>query len=275
MQKLWIVLASLWFASTGSANEGISNRCVAKDAPILYSDEFHLGCGSNPACGETDEQLAEKFIRIYDSGMRLSSRAEYDPKTKSYSLYYKSPGDASVVVPITSAFIQSITTHIETAIAAGYADHVFQADMGHSHLYIEESRWQKNYEAIDSIPKLYEAMFSDPSLRVLYHLSEMRLLLDKNKKPLIDEVTQFKFWHRNFIGRNDGTDQFETPIAPAGKGAANNVGELPGYRRYGGGFQISASKDGCFPFKDKKGEIRYFDISLETLPVLAVDDSGM
>ena len=48
-------------------------------------------------------------------------------------------------------------------------------------------------------------------------------------------------------------------------GGHNTVRNLEGYKYYSG-FNISANKNGCFPFQDKSGNIQYFDLSAWDLP---------
>ena len=42
----------------------------------------------------------------------------------------------------------------------------------------------------------------------------------------------------------------------------NTVCALEGYVNWSAGFAVSASRRGCFPYRDVEGRTRYFDISL-------------
>lgn len=41
--------------------------------------------------------------------------------------------------------------------------------------------------------------------------------------------------------------------------------EYPGHFHYGAGMNLSASADGCFPYR-QDGELRWYDLSLDDLP---------
>jgi hypothetical protein len=207
-------------------------------------------------------EMENKFNEIYESGKRIQMHVNYDEDLDSFVLYYGSYENPSKL-KITENFINSIRTQIETSIKNGFSDFVFFPDMGHSHLYFKNDYWQKNYInkfETKNIYKQYEAMFKDPELYVLYHLTEQLQMLDEDKKP-INDLLEFKYLNRNFMARNDESDFFEIKHFDE-PGKYNTVGEVEGFTRWGQGFSVSASKNGCFPYIDKNGETRYFDIGI-------------
>jgi hypothetical protein len=111
------------------------------------------------------------------------------------------------------------------------------------------------------------ALFHEPQIKMLYHTAEkmepsVRTELEKRK-------SNWRFYTRNLIGSNNGSREIEVRFEP--NHDANTLHEYPEHFYYGGGFDLSASKDGCFEFKvDNK--VYYFDISLESLPYKNVGD---
>lgn len=109
--------------------------------------------------------------------------------------------------------------------------------------------------------KLYEKMLADTSMQPLYHLSEGLKMINDKKEIIDDPSLSFKYWNRNFLGKNNGTSEYAIHIVPDVT-RYNTVCSLKGYKNWSAGFAISASQFGCFPYRDREGKIRYFDISL-------------
>jgi len=164
-------------------------------------------------------------------------------------------------------FIANVASQIEVALEKGFADYVFFPDMGHSHLYFPEEHWQQEYGQFDMSPanqnNLFEKMLTDSKMRPLYHLAEqLKMTDDQTNTILEDDILSFKYWHRNFVGFNNGSGDYDIYLAPKDKNF-NTVSAIKGYFKWSTGFSVHANSKGCFAYKDKDGVKRYFDISLE------------
>ncbi len=238
--------------------EVAKQRCQVSfhQTPEVYANDFKWGY--------TLLEMSDRFEEIYDSGKRLNMHAEYNPGEDQFYIFYDDKDHLPVA--ITEDFIKSVTNQIEVALANRFADYVFFPDMGHSHLHFPESHWQKEYTGENAPPKprnnLYQKMLADPKMKALYHLAEQLQLQDEDKNLLADDLLVFKYWHRNFVGYNDTSRDFQIEVAPADKNY-NTVGSIDEHHGYSAGFAVSASKDGCFPYIDKDGVTRYFDIGLQ------------
>lgn len=212
--------------------------------------------------GYSLQSMENKFEEIYESGKRIGYHSQYNEQEQSFYVFLK----RSQVHPvkIDENFIFNVTRQIERAIENGYAEFPFFPDMGHTHLYFPIDHWNNVYEPMDSSPSVqylrYEKMLSDKKMHPLYHLSEQLQVLNENADP-INELLAFRYWNRNYLGTNDGSSQFSIHQAPP-ENSYNTVRNIDGNSRWGAGFIISASHLGCFPYKDKNGQRRYFDISL-------------
>lgn len=236
-------------------------RCGADNSssPILYSSDLQWGV--------TRQEMTDKFLWVYESGKRLPRHSTYDASQDQFYIYYKSYGDGLSKVKINELFIKSVTQQLESALQAGYAEFVFFSDMGHSHLYFPQTHWDQEYRDMATISAeervaFYEKAFADPKLRPLYHTCE-QLKMTENNKVIVDEYLDFRFHHRNVLGKNDGSGELDIKMAPDSSG--NAVSSLPHMHVYSAGFSVSASKDGCFPYQTPTGETLYFDISLADL----------
>ncbi len=255
---LSLFMTSNAFAKTALQLGEAKKRCLThfSESPEVFADDF--------SWGYTLLEMEDRFEEIYHSGKRLNMHSLYDPITDQFMLFYDDK--KHLPVPIDGHFIKSVTNQIEIAIEKGYASFVFFPDMGHSHLYFPEQHWQDNY-AGENAPQgernnLYTKMLADPKMKALYHLAEQLQMQNEDQSVIDDETLTFKYWHRNFVGYNDGSTQYQIEVAPPEK-KFNTVGSIAGYKVYSAGFAISASKDGCFPYQDKDGKTRYFDIGLQ------------
>jgi len=206
-----------------------------------------------------------KETEIYQSGKRLYLRAYYDQAKGAYVLPHTLIGEESVIT-LTKQFIDSVTHHIEIGLRNKYSEAIVFSDMGHSHLYFPIDHWEKEYkDFVNASPqsKIYEKMLSDKKLRVLYHTAE-QIKLKENDQILTDPWAQWRYHSRNVMGYTNGQRGLEVLYAKDNK-RYNTVIEVEGFHRWSAGFNISASKKGCFPYQ-VNGETRYFDISLESLP---------
>ena len=251
---------SLVHATNGSAFsiKESKNRCAYNefDRKKVYKKDFKLFYNQN--------DMDYAFNELYFSEKRLDYHAYYDMKYDSFYLQY-TYDKFTIPVKITENFIKSVTFHIETALKHGYANFVFFPDMGHAHLYFRQDHWNDQYATVDfsykNMAKMYEKMLADTSMQPLYHLSEGLKMLNNNNEVLDDPSLSFKYWNRNFLGKNNGTSEYAIHIVPDVT-RYNTVCSLKGYTNWSAGFAVSASQLGCFPYRDREGRIRYFDISL-------------
>ena len=241
----------------------IQGRCArpTDDEEVVFSNDFKWGY--------TIESMGIRYEEIYASGKRLSNRAYYDPDTGSLVL----PGTAAWGgdVVLSERLVENVTLHIEHALERGYADFIFFPDMGHSHLQIPEDHWNEVYAdtPVSEFSRRYEKMFDDPKLKMLYHVAEQLQMLDENDQVLADRHVAWRYHTRNIVGDNEYDRQLE--LLTEFESKANTAHDLPGHKYYGAGFNISASKDGCFPFENAQGDTQWYDISLDDLPF---DNSG-
>lgn len=233
------------------------SRCAppAANEPHLVSSDFPWN--------QSLEEMRALYERTYSGEKRLYRRAYYDARAKKYFLDVSHPEGTRAEVP--TNFIRSVTKHVENALKKRFADFLFFPDMGHSHFFVPNAVWEKVQDL--ERDKLYEALFKTPGLKVLYHTAEQLKVREGERSQGAypqDEKLLWRYFTRNLFGTNDGSDTMETLFA-WGERYNTHGGELEGYRYYGGGFNISANKNACFPFQ-VDGKTYYFDLSLEDLP---------
>ena len=241
-------------------------RCQTSytQSPTLYMSEYSWGYSLKTMSG--------KFEEIYASGKRLDYHNEYNKDEDQFYLFLNKFSEVKPLA-ITEEFIKSVTYQIESAHNEGFAEFVFFPDMGHSHLYFPLDHWEKEYESKDfEQEERYQKMLADPKMRPLYHLTEQLQMQDEHKEVIDDPVLAFKYWHRNFMGYNNSTYAYDIPVNKVED--YNTVREVPGYHRWSAGFAVSASKEGCFPYRDAEGNKRYFDISMHDPGYDSGEDSG-
>jgi hypothetical protein len=257
---LIICTAAIANNSSGFDLELSKKRCAppTADEPLVYNSDFKWHY--------TLEQMAQRFDEIYNSGKRLDARAFYDSKSDQFFLVHRGFNSTNLV-KIGPQFIKSVTRHIEVSLENKYAEFIFFPDMGHSHLYFENTHWGKDYVTIpdyEEYYKHYEKMLNDPKMRALYHTAEQLGMKDKQTGKFYSDHYEFRFWHRNPVGDNTVPNTMAIYTAP--QHVANSVGEIDGHHSWSAGYNISSSKDGCFAYK-QDGKILYFDISLYDLPM--------
>ncbi len=259
--RLFIVftLCGLAHAYPDTADPTLDERCTAPDddEPVLGYQDFRWGYSAR--------EMDERFGEIYHSGKRLMDRARWNESEARYELTMKS-GGKKVAVPITRRFIDSVRSHIETALNLGYVRHVFFPDMGHAHLLIDQTFYD---EVIRHVPvgqshDVYVRVLDHPETRYLYHTAEQLKMLDEQHRVLADKYLGWRYYTRNLVGRNDDEGRIE--IHRNLDSLGNTVCKVNSQHRYwSSGFHVSASKDGCFSFRHRD-EVRRFDISLRDLP---------
>ncbi|MBK26362.1 MAG: hypothetical protein CME70_20350 [Halobacteriovorax sp.] len=228
--------------------------------PYVYSNDFSWGMSLN--------QIKEKSTEIYNSGKRLRNRAFFDGKNVVMPLSV-SGGDA--LVKLSPRFLESVQKHIEVGYKRGYIDAVIFPDMGHSHFFIPKKYYE---EVLAPMPnskrgEKYELMINHPELKILYHTAEQLTMLDENKKPLPDRMLQWRFYTRNLVGDNKALGRVELLHETD---SSHNTGRDydDNHRYWGHGFNLSASKEGCFSFT-KNGKTFYFDLSFDDLTSSSTD----
>lgn len=232
-------------------------RCgaPAEDEVNVYVTDFEWGY--------TPDTMATRYEEIYSSGKRLAERAYYDDEREAFMLPSTPTWGGDVQLPL--RLVENVRLHIERGLQEGVVDFVFFPDMGHAHLFIKQDAWDATYAdyPIAESNRRREVMFDDPELKVLYHTAEQLEMLDENNAVIDDEHARHRHATRNLVGANDYSGDFEFLTEP--ESAANTGRDLDGYKYYSAGFNVSASKDGCFPF-EVNGQLQWFDLSLSDLP---------
>lgn len=251
-----IAVDSLAVAETARASRpapAADPRCAPESdsAPKLTSDEFHWGYAL--------AELKGAYDKTYASPKRLPRRAYWNAATGRFEFPYLADRGGAVALPET--FVRAVARHIEAAFERGAIDAVFFPDMGHSHFLIPEAHWKAAYDrvAVAEFSRLYEAMFRDPLLEVLYHTAEQLTTRQADGRLVDDERTRFRYATRNIVGTNSPASGLRVLTNPESR--ANTVNEVPGYFWWGGGFNISANENGCFAAQAGGRTIR-FDLSL-------------
>ena len=252
-------LCGLAYAYPDTTDPTLYERCTAPD-----DDEAVLGY-QDFRWGYSAREMDVRFGEIYHSGKRLMDRARWNEAEARYELIMES-GGKKVAVPITKRFIDSVRSHIETALHLGYVRHVFFPDMGHAHLLIDQTFYD---EVVRRMPvnqshHVYVRVLDHPRTRYLYHTAEQLEMLDDQHRVLADKYLGWRYYTRNLVGRNDDEGRLEIHRNLGSLG--NTVCKVNSQHRYwSSGFHVSASKDGCFSFRHQD-ELRRFDISLADLP---------
>lgn len=260
MKTTYAVLAILGLLNfsninaTEFTNLRVENCKADTEGPYVHSDDFHWGM--------TLDEIKAKGEEIYKSEKRLKSRAYFDGKNVLMPLSIFGGKDT---VKLTPLFIKSIQKHLEVALKRGYIDAVIFPDLGHSHMFIPKEFYEKTLRPIPVKEKarMYELMLAHPELKILYHTAEQLTMVDEAKLPIVDRALQWRFYTRNLVGDNRGLGNMELLHEPkSSHNTSHDYGDKHKY--WGAGFNITASKNGCFSY-DHKGEKRYFDLSFEDL----------
>lgn len=235
----------------------VEARCTppTEDEPIVYANDF--------SWGYTLEEMAAKNDEIYESGKRLTDRAWYDTDTGEFILPFTESWGGDLT--LSRRLIANVRLHIERALELEYASHVIFPDMGHSHFFIPQAHYDAIYAGfpVADNSRMYELLLDDPQLLVLYHTAEQLQMLDEDDVMLNDRVIQWRFFTRNIVGDNNYEGRLDVLHDHGEK--VNTTRDLAGHRYHGAGFNISASKDGCFPYV-VDDQVYWFDLSMEDLP---------
>ncbi|TNE99784.1 MAG: hypothetical protein EP326_07535 [Deltaproteobacteria bacterium] len=265
MKKSIALLTFLSLTSVSAEELVRKSHCGVqpKDEAAVYSSDFSWGM-------KLDE-IKNKYQEIYRSGKRLKYRAWFDGE--NIVMPHKGTGQTINKVKLTDTFIKSVRGHVENAMRLGYVDALIFPDMGHSHLFIPQATYERvQASAGGQTWKFYELVFQQPDLKVLYHTAEQLEMVDENKKPIDDRKIQWRFFTRNLVGGNQALGKLELLHNET---HSHNTGHDydDNHKYYGAGFNISASADGCFPFK-VNGETYYFDLSFYDLEPAPGTGSG-
>lgn len=257
MRKFYLTLAlsSTTVFATGSPSflpdEWRPEKCGREESLLVYTSDFRWGYSLT--------ELLDRGEWIYNSLKRLPQRAYFAQEAGEWKLPYIEDRGGDVRMPI--AFFRNVRTHIEQSLKHGYADEVFYSDLGHSHFLIPNAVWHSMVKGLDQrgAKLLVEDMLAEPELRILYHSSEQLAMRDADGNLGNDPRIIHRYHARNIVGDNKGgetLDLYENP-----ESLSNTLSKLDGYAWHSG-FGISASRDGCFAFRDRDGTTKYFDISL-------------
>jgi hypothetical protein len=233
-------------------------RCTPKtvEEGVLYNNAFK---GFNRSIEDLDSMYPE----IYNSVDRLVNRVGYFEDTQSFvSKDTFTKTETQVVFP--ESLITAVTLQVENSLRLNYVKYVFFPDMGHTHLFIPQGYYETEMSQVRGFFPSLEVALKAPGLKLLYHTAEQLEMIDDEKKVLADRYLQWRFYTRNPTGDLRGNIEILSDYDPE-QGGHNTVRNLEGYKYYSG-FNISANKDGCFPFQDKTGAIQYFDLSAWDLP---------
>lgn len=254
-QSLGVLTSSL---SIEEKLEIAKTRCAPKtlEEPTLYQKVFNK---FNMSLLE----IENLYPIIYNSDARLTNRVGYFSETKKFTSVNLKNTSESADFP--EHYIKSIILHVENALKLKYAQYIFFPDMGHSHLFIPLEYYNNvmskapSRRFIDAL----ELAFKAPNLKTLYHTAEQLRLLDETKNVLSDRHLQWRFYTRNPVIDAHGHIEIHTDFKA--EGGYNTLRNLEGHRYYSG-YNISANKNGCFPFENASGQIEYFDLSAWDLP---------
>ncbi len=201
------------------------------------------------------EEMASIYADVYESERRLPSRAGFDETSGSF---ISTNGRSSVSFP--DHFLKSLTHQIENALKARVADFIFFPDMGHSHFFVPNDY----YESLSDTPKPFTNKLNriindkNKGLKTLYHTAEhLQTHTDQMRTEFVtDRYTMWRYFTRNPVFDELGQMEIITNF----ESKANTARRLDGFR-FVAGLNISANKNGCFPFEDQFGEIKFYDVS--------------
>lgn len=253
MRSFFLGLSVLLVAGFSYAEINIQN-CKAEliNDPIIYSNDFSWDYNLL--------DLRKKSAEMYVSVKRLKNRAFVNTQGQIVLPYDASRGGNIV---ITKNFVDQIAAHIEQGFQKNVIDAVFFPDMGHSHLFIPQKRYDDYYSKFEpkQFSQFYQKLFADTDLKILYHTAEQLKTRDENGGLIQDPATINRYQTRNLIGSNNGGPVFtiQNPESPA-----NTAHDLPEHFYWGAGFNLSAQQNGCFSYR-KNGQTYFFDLSMYDL----------
>jgi len=233
-------------------------NCKRSNAPeeVLRSSEFSWGMSL--------EDIKVKEKEVYNKGLRLKDRA-YVEDGVVYLPYVSNQGSEEKKVKLSERFLKSVIGHIENGLKRKYVDSIIFPDMGHSHLFVNQEFYDKHVAplSVKDQNKAYELMLNHPETRFLYHTAEQLSMLNEDRTLKDDRKLQWRFFTRNLVGHNKNDGKIELLHNEShSHNTARDYDE--GYRYWGAGFNLSATKNGCFAYTNN-GKTYYFDLSLKDL----------
>lgn len=231
---------------------GFGFPVVSANAACFKQHPSDLTLPPSALQAESIKDLEVEYKKLYESEKRLNGRFYWSDEKR---VYVADRPRGSVEIP--DVFLQSLTSHIETALERGYADFLFYPDMGHAHLLLPKEERTEGSRPSDS------EVLNSPDLKVLYHTGEllrMRSGSVHNGPVSSDPWLAWRYHTRNFIGRNDARQEVAVVFGGQG-GGYNTVRSLEGHLEFSR-IYFSAHKDGCFK-AHVKGKTIFFDISLD------------
>lgn len=256
MRTLLFVSALLALISTEASYVNVENcKRSAQAEDYVRSSNFSWGM-------QLDE-IKAKEAELYERGLRLKERAYYEDGKVYFP--FTPPGNQEQKVFLSERFIKSIIGHVENGLKRKYVDAIIFPDMGHSHLFVNQEFYNN---VVKDIPvreghKRYELMLNHPETRFLYHTAEQLQMKTEEGQFVEDRHVQWRFFTRNLVGHNKNQGKIELLHNEThSHNTARDYDE--GFRYWGAGFNISATKNGCFAYSHK-GQTYYFDLSLKDL----------
>lgn len=255
MRLFLLSLAIFGMSSTYAFVNEANCAAATPNEDHLRSSEFSWGMSR--------EDIQKKQIEVYEKGLRLRERA-FVEDGKIY-LPFKPFGGEEQKILLSERFIKSVIGHIENGLKRNYVEAIIFPDMGHSHLFVDEEFYNK---FVKDIPvkeghKRYELMLNHPETRFLYHTAEQLAMKNEDGTIKDDRHLQWRFFTRNLVGHNKNQGKIEL-LHQEDHNYNTARSYDKGFRYWGAGFNISATKNGCFSYQHN-GQTYYFDLSLKDL----------
>ena len=253
------------------AKKAVNINCYKQEAEeVMYMDMFPWN--------QSNEQMSENFRLIYKSQKRMDNRVFYDGE--NYKMPFKSYGEETRFATVPKIFIESIISHMETALEKDYVDHINFSDMGHNHLFIPKEFYRNEISHLSMVTEkhlLYEKLMNNRNLLILYHTAEQLRFFNEDKTLITERSVQKRFYTRNLLGQNTKSNNLD--ILFDLKASANGTSKYKEdkYKYWGAGFSFSSTENGCFSYM-KDGEKLFFDLSINDIgykPSSYADDDYM
>ena len=246
-----VALISLHFSVTSQAN----------DIKIQTEDSYWDSLKSESFTTYSDgwfytlNQIAELYEIEYNEGKRLSNYIKYH----NGNLITGCNGETLVIPEL---FIQRTLRQLKKLLDKGLAKYLFRLDSFHSHPFVTDQDFDKEYKGLSSI-EMAEKYVIDTSLGTLFHNAEHLALRSPPHTGPIDPEAQELIAKRNAIGWYDGRET--EVLSPqkedlVGSGKSNTAIIPKGYRGVGS-IVYKATQNGEFSIRHDSKEI-HLDISL-------------
>ena len=265
--KLYLIFIMIFFLNITAHSETFFNNEILTEKKEAY---LHIAIQRNMENVSFDkeyiyeedyswdysfDEVGKLYEEIYKSGKQLPFPVYYNSHFSSFMM----PVTDSSELPVPWDFIFSIICHIEQALEYNMADYIFLPDMGHGHFFLPRNHHLFLQKDI-SDEQVYTAVLNSKKLKILYHTAEMFLFFGTEREFMkLSSHEQFRNVTRNLVGSFVECDTMVSYIPyPFGSPVVNSLGS--DYRRVAQDIDISANKNGAFPFA-WNGKLYYFDIS--------------